>query len=186
MKKIWHIGDIINNFELIENLKGFNNRNDYWKVKCSCNNILILRIDNIINRKKCNCNNISKNCLLLNQNNKSISSSFYLYKYKAKERNYDWNLNIDEFYNIIIKNCHYCNNSPSNVTKSKDQLFIQSGIDRVDNTLGYDIKNCVPCCKDCNRAKSDKTLNEFKEWIINLYNNTIKITFLQVIFDILF
>jgi 5-methylcytosine-specific restriction endonuclease McrA len=54
-------------------------------------------------------------------------------------------------------------------------LFIQSGIDRIDNTLGYNIENCVSCCKDCNRAKSDKTLNEFKEWITNLYNNTIKI-----------
>jgi len=38
------------------------------------------------------------------------------------------------------------------------------GVDRVDNTKGYTKENCVPCCKICNRLKSDLTKEEFEEY----------------------
>jgi hypothetical protein len=34
----------------------------------------------------------------------------------------------------------------------------------VDNTKGYTKENCVPCCKICNRLKSDLTKEEFEEY----------------------
>ena len=33
------------------------------------------------------------------------------------------------------------------------------------------IDNCVPCCKICNIAKRNMTLEEFDEWIKRLYNH---------------
>jgi hypothetical protein len=39
--------------------------------------------------------------------------------------------------------------------------------------FGYKENNCVTCCINCNRSKSDRTLEEFKNWIVNLYKNTI-------------
>jgi hypothetical protein len=40
-----------------------------------------------------------------------------------------------------------------------------NGIDRVDNSKGYILGNCVPCCSWCNRAKADGTLAKFMDWI---------------------
>jgi arginine decarboxylase-like protein len=37
------------------------------------------------------------------------------------------------------------------------------GIDRWDNSRGYFADNVVPCCKDCNRAKSTRTPRDFVE-----------------------
>lgn len=164
---------IINGFKLLEKLENFKERKDYWRVECLCGNILNLRIDNIQSKKGCSCITVTDRCLLLDNNNKALSRSYAGYKNKAAKRNYVWNLTIEEFYNIITQNCHYCGKEPSNIAKFKDQIFVQSGIDRVDNTLGYNINNCVPCCIVCNRAKSDMSITDFKKWIINLYNKTI-------------
>ena len=43
--------------------------------------------------------------------------------------------------------------------------FNYNGIDRVDNKIGYTLKNCVTCCKYCNNAKKDNDVDEFKEWL---------------------
>lgn len=50
--------------------------------------------------------------------------------------------------------CYYCR-----VIKK------EVGIDRIDNTKGYISGNCIPCCWDCNRLKSNKTMSEFKEYL---------------------
>ena len=41
--------------------------------------------------------------------------------------------------------------------------FRYTGIDRYDNTLGYTLENSVPCCKQCNRIKTDMAASEFAE-----------------------
>ena len=45
---------IVNNFKLIENLNivRSNGSKDYWKVLCSCGNIITSRIDNIKKKTK--------------------------------------------------------------------------------------------------------------------------------------
>ena len=49
-----------------------------------------------------------------------------------------------------------------------------NGIDRIDSTKGYFNDNVVSCCKVCNRAKSNLSLEDFKQWAANLYLKTIK------------
>jgi hypothetical protein len=39
-----------------------------------------------------------------------------------------------------------------------------NGIDRADNALGYTVENSVSCCKICNIAKRDLTIEEFIFW----------------------
>jgi hypothetical protein len=52
--------------------------------------------------------------------------------------------------------------------------YIYNGVDRVNNSLGYTKDNCKPCCKMCNKMKGTMSLEEFKSFIINAYNNLIK------------
>jgi 5-methylcytosine-specific restriction endonuclease McrA len=45
-------------------------------------------------------------------------------------------------------------------------------LDRADSTLGYIPTNVVPCCKVCNRAKSDMTRSDFQAWLSQLVAHT--------------
>lgn len=79
-----------------------------------------------------------------------------------------WSLSDAECERLILSNCEYCGRAPMGGTNSG--FVKRNGIDRVNNDLGYIIENCVPCCKDCNRAKRCMTLTEFDEWITLCYN----------------
>lgn len=96
------------------------------------------------------------------------------YTWSAKKRGFTFNLTDDQFYDIIQQPCTYCGRQKCNsvswtrkrilITKIKHD-FYYTGIDRVDSLIGYEINNVVPCCKICNVAKSNLTLEEFTIWL---------------------
>jgi 5-methylcytosine-specific restriction endonuclease McrA len=43
--------------------------------------------------------------------------------------------------------------------------YTYSGIDRLDNAIGYEPPNCVPCCDICNLAKRDMSYGAFVAWM---------------------
>ncbi len=91
-------------------------------------------------------------------------------KNKAKRRRsgkgIEWNLDDVYAFELILNNCFYCG-------KICDWPNKRNGIDRVDNDIGYEKYNCVPCCFECNASKNNLTMDEFRNWIIRLYNNLI-------------
>lgn len=97
---------------------------------------------------------------------------------KRKRTDISFNLNIDDFYTIVRKNCYYCGSELSNIFTSKYKGYSlkipYNGIDRVDNTKGYYLDNVVPCCYHCNRTKRDMTVEEFRAHIEKIYNHSIK------------
>lgn len=95
------------------------------------------------------------------------------YKKQAEKRKLDFNLLEKDFKNLIQNFCYYCGDSPSTIYRRKDykQTFLYNGIDRVDNTIGYLIDNCITCCKLCNKYKYTMTHSEFNQWVINIVNN---------------
>jgi len=94
------------------------------------------------------------------------------YKVQIKDslkRGYgDFQLNFDEFSEIVQKSCHYCNYIKENEV---------NGIDRVNNDLGYTKENCVPSCWKCNRMKHMYHPNFFIEKCHILLNKEIPINF---------
>lgn len=46
-----------------------------------------------------------------------------------------------------------------------------NGIDRIDDSIGYTIDNCVTCCRTCNWAKGNKDYSEFLFYIDRLIKN---------------
>ena len=52
-----------------------------------------------------------------------------------------------------------------------DFVLKYNGIDRVDSSKGYEYNNVVSCCKNCNSAKMQLSIKEFKEHIIKIYNH---------------
>lgn len=98
------------------------------------------------------------------------------YRTGAKQRRLDFSLTVEEFKSLIIQECFYCGKEPSQSyrpTRYKSDLKY-SGIDRVDNFIGYIFNNCVPCCSHCNRAKSSLSGKEFFEMIVRIYNRHLR------------
>lgn len=81
-----------------------------------------------------------------------VRRQYINYRGGAARRGYDHKLTLDEFRKIYLSDCTYCGQSPA------------KGIDRQDNSIGYLIANCVPCCKHCNLAKRDMAESEFLAW----------------------
>lgn len=102
------------------------------------------------------------------------------YKASAKKKEYEFSISIDSFFKLMDKDCNYCGLPPSGKwngakrTISDTSEFRYSGVDRVDNNIGYIESNCVSCCHICNDSKKNLSLEKWKEWIIRTYNYLIK------------
>lgn len=109
----------------------------------------------------------------------SFEAYYNHYKSSTDRRKYgniEFNLTLDEFKQIIIQKCHYCQNygtSGNHILKNrKIKLNHQfCGIDRKDNTKGYTVENSLPCCGICNWMKGDYTYEEFLEQMKLIYKN---------------
>lgn len=93
----------------------------------------------------------------------AFNNIYASYRSGANRRGIAFELSKEEFKGLITQDCFYCGVSPTCVKSGKEIYgeFIYNGIDRVDNSKGYIIDNCVPCCKFCNIAKRDLSQKEF-------------------------
>jgi hypothetical protein len=98
------------------------------------------------------------------------------YKQSAKRRNLPFELTEEEAFSFIDKICFYCGSPPSSLmVHYKGQTPMPyTGIDRVDNSIGYTMNNLVPCCYSCNVAKAGMSMKEFLDKIESIYNRLIK------------
>lgn len=94
---------------------------------------------------------------------RSPSGKFSSYKHSASRRGIEFALTIEDFISMWKIPCFYCGIEIDEI-----------GIDRIDNTMGYTRDNIHPCCRMCNIAKNNHTLDEFTEWSKRLYNKINK------------
>ena len=94
-----------------------------------------------------------------------ISSNFNSYKKRANEKEIDFELNEEIFYNIIQHDCYICGKSFSDNHTN--------GIDRIDNTKGYILPNIESCCAECNYMKSDLSLEDFFDKLRKIRKNKL-------------
>jgi len=112
--------------------------------------------------------------------NKASRGAYNSYRGAAKSRGLNFYLCIDEFVTLVSQDCFYCGRSPQtensvyNHKTKKVDTCMRNGIDRLDNNVGYEIDNCVPCCIMCNRMKMNNTLEDFFIQVSRIYNLHIK------------
>lgn len=179
MKNIELVGTVINNIKIVEYFCNHYNQKKsrpYFKCECFCGEIFIVRSENIKNEttRSCGCytSKLMSNKKLLPNNKGAINKFYNNYKQTSLRKKLNFDLSLDEFLLFINDNCHYCGAEPIlrkfMGSNKKYKSLKCNGIDRIDNNKGYSLKNCIPCCSFCNAAKSDFSLEEFKEWIIRL------------------
>ena len=151
-------------------------RHSMWLCKCECGNEKIVNERSLKGglTKSCGClqKEITGNLHRLKSGIATMRCSIRNYKYWAKSRELEYNLTEEQFKEITQKDCFYCGAKPGNISKTPNNngAYIYNGIDRVDNKKGYTIDNVVPCCKRCNQAKKNYTLQNFQDWIEKIYN----------------
>ncbi len=77
------------------------------------------------------------------------------YKAMAPKRGLVWALTDEDAEASMRLPCHYCG--------IIGEPFV--GLDRKDNTGGYEPANVLPCCTRCNYAKRTYTYDEFLAWL---------------------
>ena len=144
--------------------------------RCYCGKEKIVKVVDL-NRghvKSCGCNKYAfarKNKLAYGE--AALNDFWAKYKKSASERKLDFDLSKEQFEKLIKENCFYCGLEPRENSKNKwyNGSIVANGIDRVDNQKGYSVENCVPCCRQCNFAKRDLSIEDFKNWATKLVNN---------------
>lgn len=91
----------------------------------------------------------------------------------AKKRGYSWGITHEQCADVMQGDCFYCGSAPNNTRsdpsyKGKTNTeYSYNGIDRIDNNVGYELSNIVPCCFRCNRAKGEMSIGE---WFLHIEN----------------
>lgn len=132
-------------------------------VQCECGNEKEITIDSVTSRGVKSCG-----CAKRTRGNSALSRTYGRYKSGANQRNYSFSLSREDFESLVTSKCHYCGVEPSTLAEYNNHTFVYNGIDRVDNSLGYEIGNVVTCCITCNRAKHNLPYDEFMSWIRGL------------------
>ena len=159
-----------------------------WKCLCDCGQFAITSAKQLRNKttRSCGClrselaSKRAKRDIAgigkLPMGEANLNNLFGNYKHKAKERNFGFSLTKEQFKGLIKQNCFYCGTKPHNVKNGirSNGKLIYNGIDRVDNTIGYIIDNCVTCCGDCNWMKKTYTQQEFILRIKLIYDHMLK------------
>jgi hypothetical protein len=157
----------------------------HWLCKCDCGNETMVCVSNLKSghTTSCGCFRNETSSSNINHARKfrtppkedaNLNTVYGIYKRTSKLRDLCFELTKNEFENLIIQNCHYCDRKPSNIMNrgNNKNNFIYNGIDRVDNTKGYTLDNCVPCCYKCNKAKGTMPTNEFLDWVVEVYHHS--------------
>ena len=139
----------------------------YWWCRCDCGNLVRRstfrlkqpRAQSRIGERSCGCIEAE------NKKNGRMSAHQLYQKYKAGavRRGLNFALIEDRFLQLTSQPCYYCGAPPSQEHRHRKDWgsYVYNGIDRKDNSRGYTIDNCVPCCKVCNSMKGKMDENAF-------------------------
>lgn len=145
----------------------------WWSVRCDCGTES--EVDGGSLRRggsdTCGCSLSTRGASPLPEGAAARNLALSGIKANAAKRGYRWDVTDEHAYELMARNCHYCDAPPSNLTgrHKRSGTFAYSGLDRVDNSRGYEANNVVACCVHCNLAKRARTKDEFLAWAARLY-----------------
>lgn len=103
-----------------------------------------------------------------------------IYIRNAGLRKLEFDLTDKQLHKLFSSRCAYCGDTPSKIAKFTyrnyspegilNSQYLYNGIDRINNSKGYIMKNCVTCCEKCNRMKFAYAEKEFLKHIEKIYN----------------
>ena len=156
-----------------------------WECLCECGNTFVAKALNILRGHRTSCG-----CRLSRWQKRfpysygaskdperyATTTTLNRYKSQAKSRGFCWELTRETCEKLFKSHCFYCGVEPLQICTPIDGrkiAFKYNGIDRVHSSIGYVDSNVVPCCGTCNRAKSNRDITSFLEWVKKVYFHAI-------------
>lgn len=97
-----------------------------------------------------------------------MACEYSYYKNRAIKKEFEFTLTIEEFNILTLTNCYLCGKSSTG-----DNL---NGVDRIDNSKGYTLNNCLSCCATCNYLKNKFNINDiFRKLLKTVYSKDNKL-----------
>ena len=168
------------------------NRGLKWECVCDCGNKTVSRADSLLDgsSSSCGCGQREAAAATGRASRKrdlraaALNKMFLRYAHNAKRNNREFSLSIEDFSSLVSSDCVYCGEAPKEVLARTGNFYGENhkivdsglrahGIDRIDNSIGYVVDNCVSCCERCNRSKLTMTVDEFRDMISKQYNHFV-------------
>lgn len=144
-----------------------------WLCECECGNKGAVYGTSLTRGRSISCGCVKKQTKYIE--GASFGRLFDSYKNNAKRRKILFDLTDREFLELVSAPCYYTGRKPYRNYSHKRRdgktpdPFTYNGIDRLDPSKGYSMENCVPCCFEVNRAKSDMSEKEFMNLIEDIH-----------------
>lgn len=145
-----------------------------YRCRCECGTITEATISEVRRGDKKSCGCLRKDAAKkLPRGAGGFRQLIARYKSNARIRGIPWRLSDAQFKVLATGRCVYCGSSGAQDSRVKSEWssFRYTGVDRVDPSGKYTVKNCVPCCKVCNVMKSDMTEAEFLAHVRRIAKN---------------
>ncbi len=167
---------------------GYKGRDRLWECLCECGQFTVVKVGQLKAGKVKSCGCLHSE-LASKRAKKDVAGHNKLpageanlnhvirgYKGGAKKRNLEFSLTKEQFRELTQQKCFYCGTEPHNICHypQSNGKFIYNGIDRIDNTKGYTVDNCITCCYICNQWKRAYTQQEFLMRIKLIYENVLR------------
>jgi hypothetical protein len=146
----------------------------YWNCVCDCGKLCKAMGRWVRQGKKRSCGCLQRESNQINAaamhaaNNlppgeAAFNLLFASYRCSAAARDIQFNLTKADVSSLTKQNCFYCGAEPKTAYALglPNGGYVYNGVDRKDSLLGYDLENCVACCKMCNWMKNKFTVEEF-------------------------
>lgn len=157
-----------------------------WLCKCECGKQKVVLGEYLKNGDTKSCG-----CLVIEKSTENILAGVKVHtkrnpqKASAIEvwRDYynDGDISFEKFLELSKLNCFYCGRKPFTIKDISGQNsseyfktnaeFIYNGLDRINSNLSHNLNNVVPCCIDCNYAKSNDSQGSYIKWLKDVYFN---------------
>lgn len=143
-----------------------------WKYKCFCGKEFVTLRRSVINghTRSCGCmRSISarqrsfENRTSEPNINTILNTKYFRYKDSANRKGLEFKISFDFFRSKVQSECFYCSASG----------YIL-GLDRLENSIGYDESNVVACCSQCNYFKGGLNYDQFALLIKKISENLNK------------
>ena len=153
-------------------------RGRYWDCLCKCGTHVTVSARELVILRTRSCGCLQRDTLralrILPTGVASLNNLILVYRRHARARSLLWGLTKQQAQGLFDGKCSYCGIAPMQVLNTPTNgNYIYNGIDRVDNSKGYEDGNVVSCCGTCNRAKMAMPLSDFLNWICRVYTHCV-------------